>query len=418
MAIVKNEPVYAFEKGNFCKPHHIVVKGSWKEIGFDLATIGKKDYGVELIPFESPIYGKARKEYWEHNWPHVAELSKGVLKAFGHPEDSVMFDGSNLSFDWSDCNREGFSLGGNTCTGLVLPVEQSKDGGVFVGRNLDYHAAADWATTLGKKPLDGAFGANERALVIEFQPDTDYHSIMTSCNDLLMPWVDGINEKGLWMSAMHDPQGGGADGSPVGGGDVSGMVVTQLAQMILATCATVEEAKNAILKNRVMQTLMNLHIPIADATGNVTVFEIDQRTGAYVFSDRVAGEPFFSTNHPLHIWPTPDTYPEVDMTKEHNTFVRQYMLREAFAKMKPPFTLDDAEDLINTVHCSFIDGAKAESQQGERTLTHTLADLTKGEIHFQWYLRDIGPIAGTNNMQDEMSDFYTFGFGGKMRKGR
>jgi len=106
------------------------------------------------------------------------------------------------------------------------------------------------------------------------------------------------------------------------------------------------------------------------------------------------------------------------MTKEHNTFVRQYMLREAFTKMKPPFTLDDAEELINTVHCSFIDGAKAESQQGERTLTHTLADLTKKEIHFQWYLRDIGPIAGTNNMQDEMSDFYTFGFGGKMRKGR
>ena len=225
-----------------------------------------------------------------------------------------------------------------------------------------------------------------------------------------MGYVDGINEKGLWLSCMHDPMGVGADGSPPGGGDVSGLVVTQLHQLLLTTCATVEEAKEAILKNRVMQTMMNLHIPIVDATGAATVFEIDQKTGAYVFADRVAGEPLFSTNHPIHNFPTPDTYPDVDMTKEHNTFVRQHILRDAYSKMTPPFTLDDAEDLINTVHCSFIDGGKADSQQEERTLTHIKANLSKKEIHIKWFLRDVKPVPGTNTMEDEMSDFYTFGF--------
>ena len=86
------------------------------------------------------------------------------------------------------------------------------------------------------------------------------------------------------------------------------------------------------------------------------------------------------------------------------------MLRDAYSKMTPPFTLDDAENLMNVVHCSFVDGTKAESQQDERTLANIKADLSKPEIHISWFLRDVGPIAGTNHMEDKMSDFYTFGF--------
>ena len=410
MAILKNEPVFNFKDGDYCKPHHVVVKGSWEEIGFDLATLGKSDYGVKLIPYASPLYGRARREYMAQNWPHVAEMQKGVFRAYGLPADSDEFDGTQLPFDWYDEVRSGINLGGNTCSGLVLPPEKTKGGAVYVARNLDFPPVVSWSTILGKKAPEGAWGACERPVVIEFQPDEGYRSIMASTNELMMPYVDGINEKGLWLSCMHDPMGVGADGSPPGGGDVSGLVVTQLHQLLLTTCATVEEAKKAILKNRVMQTMMNLHIPIVDATGAATVFEIDQHTGAYVFADRVAGEPLFSTNHPLHTFPTPETYPEVDMTKEHNTFTRQHILRDAYGRLKPPFTLDDASALIDSVHCSFVDSAKAEMLLNERTLTNIKADLSKPEIHVRWYLRDLEPIAGTNKMQDVMSDYYAFGF--------
>ena len=111
MAILKNEPVYDFKDGDYCKPHHIIVKGSWKEIGFDLATLGKNEYDVKLVPYHSPVYGKARREYLAQNWPHLAEMQKGVLKAFGHPEDSVEFDGTNLPFDWYETTRSGLSIG-------------------------------------------------------------------------------------------------------------------------------------------------------------------------------------------------------------------------------------------------------------------------------------------------------------------
>ena len=57
-----------------------------------------------------------------------------------------------------------------------------------------------------------------------------------------------------------------------------------------------------------------------------------------------------------------------------------------------------------------MDSAKACAQAGERTLVHTTADLSKPEIHFKFYLRDVAPVPGTNHMEDKMSDFYTFGF--------
>ena len=34
MAILKNEPVFDFKDGNYSKPRHIIVKGSYEEIGF------------------------------------------------------------------------------------------------------------------------------------------------------------------------------------------------------------------------------------------------------------------------------------------------------------------------------------------------------------------------------------------------
>jgi hypothetical protein len=45
-----------------------------------------------------------------------------------------------------------------------------------------------------------------------------------------------------------------------------------------------------------------------------------------------------------------------------------------------------------------------------RTLINTNCDLSKPEISVRFYLGDVGPIAGTNHMEDRMSDYFTFGF--------
>ncbi len=35
MAILKNEPIYPFKEGDYTKPVHIIVQGSYEEIGYD-----------------------------------------------------------------------------------------------------------------------------------------------------------------------------------------------------------------------------------------------------------------------------------------------------------------------------------------------------------------------------------------------
>ncbi len=186
--------------------------------------------------------------------------------------------------------------------------------------------------------------------------------------------------------------------------------MVQAVGMILDSCATVEQAKQMILRNRIMHMIMTAHMIIADAEGDATIFEIEKHSQAYVFTDRKANEPLFITNHPVYNYPTPPTYPEFDESKEHNTFQRQLIFRDTYARLKPPFKSEDATALTDAVHCSFIDDDKAEAAPRERTLINTTADLSKPEICVRFYLGDVGPIAGTNHMKDRMSDFYTFGF--------
>ncbi len=409
MSILKNEPVYPFEDGDYSRPHHIIVEGTYQEIGFDLATLAKKDYGARLSVYDHPIYAEARREYLAQNWPQMLERSRGVQRAYGLPENDVVYDATCLPFDWYDEAR-GRDLGANTCSAAVLPIEKSNVGATYVSRNFDLSAMPLWSGLLGKEPPEGAHNGWSRGIVLETRPKGGFRSIHVGGQELLAPWLDALNEKGLYVTAFHDPWGVGDEIGSAGGQNVSGVSLTQLFALILDSCSTVEEAKKTILKNRIMQTIMRGHMLIADAGGNATVFEIDQHSQAYVFADREANEPLYATNHPNTKFPDPSTYPDFDMTHEHNTFTRQCILRDTYDSLSPPFKKEDATALTDAIHCAFIDDELAEAGPNERTLVNTTSDLSKPEISVRWYLGDVGPIAGTNQIEDRMSEFYTFGF--------
>ena len=78
MAIIKNKPLFEFKEGDWAKPRHIIIEGTDEEIGYDLGTLAKNDYGTELCPWVSPEYGIAKRKYLEKNFPSFAERSKGV----------------------------------------------------------------------------------------------------------------------------------------------------------------------------------------------------------------------------------------------------------------------------------------------------------------------------------------------------
>lgn len=101
---------------------------------------------------------------------------------------------------------------------------------------------------------------------------------------------------------------------------------------------------------------------------------------------------------------------------------RLYLLRDpqrsgkedpmSIVKNEPvfPFKEEDATAMMTSVHCAFADDKKADAGPRERTLSNCTCDLTKTEISVRWYLGAVGPIEGTNQMQDCMTDFNAFGF--------
>jgi hypothetical protein len=98
------------------------------------------------------------------------------------------------------------------------------------------------------------------------------------------------------------------------------------------------------------------------------------------------------------------------MEAEHNTFTRQIILRDKYQEFEMPLKRSNATDLTDAVHVAFQDPGKAESSATMRTLFNCNADLSKPEISIRWHLGDGGPIAGTNHIEQRVSDFYTFGF--------
>lgn len=408
MGVVKNEPVFSSGDDDYSAPRHIIVEGTYEEIGYDLGLLARQHYDCKLGVYDEPCYAQARKEYFECNWPQMSQRCRGVLRAFDLTQDDVVHDPSALPFDWYDATR-GKDLGANTCSAAVLPIEKSA-GATYVSRNFDLMAMVLWSELFGKQPPEGARNAWERGIVLETRPKGGYKSLLIGGQELLIPYIDGLNEKGLYISLFHDPWGVGDEANPASGMSMSGVSMVQLVGLLLDNCTTVEEAKLRILNNHIMHVVMCAHMIIADATGNATIFEIDKHSQSYVFTDRQANEPLFITNHPVSLYPEPSTYPEFNAEAEHNSFQRQIILRDAYAKLSPPFVIDDVKALTDSVHCAFIDDAKAEAGPKERTLMNTMADLSKPEIQVRWYLGDIGPIQGTNHIEDRMSDFYRFGF--------
>lgn len=408
MTIIKNEPLYQFK--GYCKPRHIIVEGTDEEIGFDLAKIAQADYGVSsLTPYEDPIYGIARREYYAYHWPAINERSKGARRAYGIAEDDNLYDASALPYDLYDIARGATMSGITTCSGLVLPKEKTEDGkSVFVGRNWDMNNTPIWSGLFGKKAPDGAFGCGERTVVLEIRPKTGYNHILIGCHDLMSPLVDGMNEKGLYFAVLADPNGVGEIAGPSCGDRCNGITSMQLGPLLMDTCATVQEAKKAILLNRIIQVGFCVHVILADATGDATIFEIDKLSQAYVFTDRKVGEPLFVTNHAVSSYPTPDTYPAFGKDAEHNTFNRMNMLNEAYGKKTATLQESDARELMDMIQCSFVDCKKAECVPSERTLVNTSCDLSKPRLSVRFYENDAGPIEGTNHLKVEYSDWFHF----------
>jgi hypothetical protein len=384
------EQVLPLSDEDYISLRHFVVSGSDHEIGRDLGQLGRSDYDVVLQQYDDPVYARARSDYFEALWPAMAERMRGVADAFDVDADTTDLDLSCLKYD----------AGGSGCSAVFIPPSLSADGHAMVGRNYDYFACTT-SELSGHDPKPGELPFNKRSYALEMRAENSHAFLGLAGLDLLNPWLDGINDAGLFITVLMDPSAPASHLIHWGGGRDSGLSQVQMPALLMQTCATVADAKRALLHHRIFAPGAGLHTLIADAEGAATVFEVDHDTGDFVFTDAAPDLPLVVTNHPVHEYPTRDSFPSFEPTAEHNTFNRMCMLDDAIEQHTGKFTREDLQALINIVNCAFVDQKKAQvgvPTAPERTLWTYTADLATKDLVATFYLGDTEPIEGTNHM--------------------
>ena len=111
--------------------------------------------------------------------------------------------------------------------------------------------------------------------------------------------MDGINEAGLAVALLADNES--PDPEPTGGPQV-GLAEQQIVRYLLDTCATVDEAKEALLLAKQYYFFVPCHFVVADRSGRSFVWEHSaaHNREAIVEGDRFAAGRTVCTNHLLH----------------------------------------------------------------------------------------------------------------------
>ncbi len=388
--IVRNEILIPKRKNEYLEVREIAVKGSDYKIGKDLAEIGIETYDVRLDQYSDPVYGKARQGYMQRNFPALAERALGVADAFQLALHETSYDTTVLPFD----------LGDIACSAIYFPPTITENKHPCVCHNLDWYEAsvpeleAAWVGIKGKP----ARKSLSRISAVEFYPEKGCNAVQLGSHDLLNPPMDGINEKGLFVTILTDLQGLKTP-MPFGGAIDTGISFAQLTSMLLNKCSTVEKAKFEILQQRIYFPFRAQHFLIGDTGGNVTLFEIDGKSGLYYFTDGKPDQPFIVTNHTVHMYPDPSKFPKYDPQEEYNTFNRWNRLDGYVQKHEGAFTKEDMFEAMSLVYSHYKD-SKASGGSfpfTERTMYSYVADIAEKNISIKFYSRDGPPEDGSQD---------------------
>lgn len=388
--ILKNKILIPKRENEYLEVRGIAVKGSDFEIGKDLAEIGIETYDVQLDKYKDPVYGKARQSYMQRNFPALAERARGVAKAFKLDPQDNQYDTTVLPFD----------LGDISCSAIFFPPSLTENNHPCVCRNLDWYMTSVTQMEAAMMGIKGKNARNSlsRVNTVQFYPEEGYSAVQLGSHDLLNPPMDGINEKGLFVTILTDLQGLQTP-MPFGGAIDTGMSFPQLSTLILNKCATVEEAKMEILQQRVYFPFRAQHFLIGDAHGNVTLFEIDGQSGLYYFVDGKPDQPFIVTNHSLHRYPDPQTFPEHNPEEDYNTFNRWSLLEDYIKKHKGLYTKEDMYYATSLVYSHYKDpmAAGGSFPFKERAIYTLVADMVEKTIEVKFYRKDGPPQDGSEN---------------------
>jgi hypothetical protein len=350
------------------KVRHLALRGSNFDIGRKLAEIAIERYAAKPPIAPDPLVARAQRQYMKDRYPSFYERMRGAAAAFN----------LNIDDDGHDFSALGYLLGPMGCSVVFYPPSSTRGGHGVLSRNYDFTVG----TLMGTAPPAGTPGATGEPYILELHPDKGHASLAICSYDLLGGVLDGINSAGLTVAVLaddelmqtHDMQATGA--AQVGFNEI------QILRFLLDTCATVEDAKLALMSATTYYSFLPCHYIVGDREGNSFVWEWSHaRNKQYIIAGD--GQPQVTTNFMLHKYLATQALPTENST--FGSFNRYRNLLGRISREQGHCTPEFMKTNNRSVACTI---PTAPGHAAQRTLWHALYDTQDRSIEADFYLRD------------------------------
>ncbi|MHC4990257.1 MAG: C45 family autoproteolytic acyltransferase/hydrolase [Planctomycetota bacterium] len=364
---VRERTVAGGAPGDFMHVRHLVLRGTNYDIGRHLARLARDRHGAGPSPSTDPAWTRAQLSYFTRYWPQHVSRMRGVAAQ----------SGGDLADPATNFASLGYGYAGGGCSVVYYPPTVTAAGTGVLSRNFDFTTG----TFDGRRPQPDQVAICGAPYVIEMYPDDGYPSLFVCCYDLLSGAIDGVNAKGLTVALLADDElmrDGSAEPVP---GARSGFGVVEITRYLLDTCATVEEARAALLEAKLYYGSIPCHYIIADAHGRSFVWE-NSRTLNRGYVIEGSGEPQITTNFMLHRHMDVASMPEDGHPR--GSFTRFRAMRERIDGRTGPMDLDDIK-ATNACVAADLAAPRAPIAPG-RTLWHALYFPEERRMQIDFYL--------------------------------
>jgi Acyl-coenzyme A:6-aminopenicillanic acid acyl-transferase/Leucine Rich repeat len=386
--VVQKDEVIAGSPGDSMEVRHLVLRGTNEQIGRALAEIGKERYAIRPEPAKDKQQVRAQRKFLERNYPILLDRMRGVAEAFGKSIDDDDWDFASLGY--TDLKAG--------CSIAHLPPSSTVNGKSVVSRDYDFTTGA---LSFGALP-PGMLHPTARPYLLELHPDRGYASIAMTSYDLLSGVLDGINSEGLTVTLAMDDELFSKFPIEATRDPAVGLSELSTLRLLLDTCATVDDAKQALRSTKQYYQYVPVHYLIADRNGRAFVWEYSEsHNQEYVIES--PGEPLVMTNFTLHKQLEDGKPPSPD--KARGTCKRYAYLRDKLAVGH----LDDAT--IRGFHQNVdaqMSQAADPSRPPIRTFWHAFYYPEDRRVRLSYYLRDEPEPTDARLVRPIRSDYLEF----------
>jgi hypothetical protein len=355
--------------GDFLTARYLMAEGSQRQIGRQLAEAATLIHGANAAPIPADrVIESARRRWFTANYPFQRERISGIANYFGIDEHdpSVTLDALR-TFD--------VPLG---CSTAFYPRHQTAEGHGILARNMDF-SMGTFMQMLGSAAMPTERPLAADPWIVELRPDHGYASIAVGIMDMTHS-LDGINEAGLAVAVHGDDEI--RECEPTYALHV-GLAEAQAVRYLLETCATIAEAKEALLVAKHYYVFRPSQLVVADRSGASFVMEHSRMRNRQVIvepSANSAGQ-LICTNHAQHRWPDPSALPP-DETIEQSGF--SYRRWRALADAPTDRLLDRDEIRAR------LAGVRFEAPVAlARTFWEAIYNVDDSSVELAFFLKDL-----------------------------